>query len=145
MSFVGRKPGALSLLLSPLRRTLTDPEITAPLLIALTYFPLRVKASIPASLYTFLTSPAVKRVLKAALSIGVLRRISNVYSRYVVNNGRGDARFIKSQELVLITGGCSGIGELMARQFAERGVKVVVVDVNASKTELRKFLCCWKT
>jgi len=55
-----------------------------------------------------------------------------------VNNGKRDARFIKSQELVLVTGGCSGIGELMAKQFAEKGVKVVVLDINAPKAALRK-------
>lgn len=43
---------------------------------------------------------------------------------------------MNSQELVLITGGVSGIGLLMAEDFAKRGVKVVVLDKNLPKEDL---------
>jgi all-trans-retinol dehydrogenase (NAD+) len=108
------------------------------LLVALVYFPSQLQRRLPAALYGFLTSPRVLRALKIAVSIGFGRKLNQVFSQYMVNNGKRDARFIKSQELVLVTGGCSGIGELMAKQFAEKGVKVVVLDINAPKAALRK-------
>jgi len=40
---------------------------------------------------------------------------------------------------VLISGGTSGIGKLMAEDFARRGVKVVILDLNPPKAALRKF------
>ncbi|MDR3276918.1 MAG: SDR family NAD(P)-dependent oxidoreductase, partial [Treponema sp.] len=38
-------------------------------------------------------------------------------------------------QLVLITGGASGIGRLMAMDFAERGARVAVWDLNAQAIE----------
>ena len=46
---------------------------------------------------------------------------------------------------ILITGGCSGIGKIMARKSLERGVKKLVIwDINeetlaATKQEFAKF------
>lgn len=57
-----------------------------------------------------------------------------------LNNWTGKASFVKSQEIVLITGGASGIGELMARGFAAKGVKVVVLDLGPPKEPFRKFV-----
>jgi NAD(P)-dependent dehydrogenase (short-subunit alcohol dehydrogenase family) len=58
----------------------------------------------------------------------------------VINNWKPDAKWINSQEIVLITGGSSGIGELMALDFAKRGVKVISLDVNPPKKPQRKSL-----
>lgn len=134
MSFPRSKANSpLSILTAPVRLALTDPRITAPLLVALVYFPSRLQSQLPPRLYGFLTSARVIQALEVVLGIGVLRSLNRTLSQWTVNNWQRDARFVKSQELVLITGGCSGIGELMARQFAEKGVKVVVLDVNPPK------------
>lgn len=37
------------------------------------------------------------------------------------------------KEIVVVTGGSSGIGDLVARGFAERGVRVVILDLNEGK------------
>jgi all-trans-retinol dehydrogenase (NAD+) len=140
MSFARSKPSVVSAITAPIRLALTDPRVTGPLLIALTYFPEKLKRRLPAALHAFLTSSRFVQTLKVALSIGLLKTLNNAYSQYTVDNWKGNARFVKSQELVLITGGCSGIGELMAKQFAEKGVKVVVLDINAPKTPLRKVI-----
>jgi all-trans-retinol dehydrogenase (NAD+) len=54
-------------------------------------------------------------------------------SDMALNNWKSPAKLIKSQELVLITGGSSGIGELMAKEFAAKGIKVVVLDLSPPK------------
>lgn len=136
MSFARSKSTRLSILTAPLLLALSDPKVTGPLLVALIYFPEKLQARLPRALHALLTSPKVIRTLKIALGVGLLRKLNDAYSRYTVNNWKKDARFIKSQEVVLITGGCSGIGQLMAKQFAEKGVKVVVMDINAPKDPL---------
>ena len=60
-------------------------------------------------------------------------------SQWSANNWKKDAKFVKSQELILISGGTSGIGKLMAEEFARRGVKVIILDLNPPKAALRKF------
>lgn len=69
---------------------------------------------------------------------GILRVINRKLSQLVLNNWKGHAKFVKSQELVLITGASSGIGEIIARDFSSNGVKVVAIDVNPPKNPFRK-------
>jgi len=71
----------------------------------------------------------------AALVLYLVRKVNNKLSESVANNWT-TTNFIKSQELVLITGGSSGIGELMAKEFSKKGVKVVIIDVNPPKADL---------
>lgn len=78
--------------------------------------------------------------LKVFLGLGVLRVVNNKLSEYVVNNWKSNAKFVKSQEIVLISGGCSGIGLLMATEFAKTGTKVVVMDLSPPKSTLRELL-----
>jgi hypothetical protein len=129
----------LSILTAPIRLALFDPRITAPLLIALLYYPKNLRELLPERVHPFLTSQVVIRTLSVLLGWGVLRFVNRKLSQWAANNWKKDARFVKSQELVLISGGCSGIGKLMAEDFAKRGVRVVVLDLNSPKTEPRKF------
>jgi all-trans-retinol dehydrogenase (NAD+) len=41
---------------------------------------------------------------------------------------------------VLISGGSSGLGLLMAKDFAKRGTTVVIMYINPPKTTLRQLL-----
>ncbi|KAF8867145.1 NAD(P)-binding protein [Acephala macrosclerotiorum] len=134
-------PPSKPLLLST--RTLTAPirvalsaKGTAPLLFALLYYPDKVRSILPERLHPLVGSPAVIRALSVLLGISIIRGISNKLSQWVANNWKSDAKFVKSQEIVLITGGSSGIGELMAAEFAKLGVKVVTLDLNPPKTAL---------
>ncbi|KAG9218830.1 hypothetical protein CCMSSC00406_0001056 [Pleurotus cornucopiae] len=60
------------------------------------------------------------------------------YSRLYRNQGNllfGPGRFDWGEQIVVITGGSSGIGELLANTLAVRNVNVVVLDVNPIQTE----------
>lgn len=118
---------------------LFDPKITGALLVALMYYPYKVQSVIPMKVRPYITSPAFTKALKTLLVFGILRGINNRLSQFVLNNCKGNAKFIKSRELVLITGGSSGIGEIMARNFSSKGVKVVVMDLNPPKNPFRMF------
>ena len=133
----------LNLVTVPLRRILFDPKTTASLYVALAYYPSQVESILPVRLHPLLrqlaSSSNLLTALKVLFGIGALRAANNKLSSLVVNNWKSNAKFVKSQELVLITGGCSGIGEMMAVEFARKGVKVVVLDLKPSKTDLREL------
>lgn len=116
-----------------------DPKLTGLLLVALQYYPDKLRSIIPTKIQPYIYSTAFIRALKALLVLGIARSVNNKLSQLVSNNWKSNAKFIKSQEVVLITGGSSGIGESMAREFSSKGVKVVVMDVNPPKMPFREF------
>jgi all-trans-retinol dehydrogenase (NAD+) len=132
------KVSPLRLLTAPVRLALFDPRVTAPLLIAILYYPEKLQSLLTTRLHPLISSPAFITTLKIALGLSLVRGINKKLSQWVVNNWKSDANFAKSQEIVMISGGTSGIGKLMAEYFAKQGVKTVVLDINAPKEPLRK-------
>jgi len=130
------KPTPLKKLLAPVRSTLGDPKLSGPVLIALLLYPQHLQSILPAPLSW--VSPALTRTFGFFFGLSVVKIVSAKLSQWGLNNYRPDAVFVKSEELVLITGGASGIGELTAREFVERGVKVIILDIHPPKESLRK-------
>jgi all-trans-retinol dehydrogenase (NAD+) len=128
----------LSLLTAPIRLALFDPKVTAPLLVALLYYPEKLRDLLPERLHPLISSQAVIRALSVLLGLSIVRGVNRKLGEWAANNWQKDAKFIKSQELVLLSGGTSGIGKLMAEEFARRGVRVVILDLNPPKQELRR-------
>ncbi len=89
-------------------------------------------------LHPLISSQAVIRTLSVLLGLSIVRGVNRKLGEWAANNWQKDAKFIKSQELVLLSGGTSGIGKLMAEEFARRGVRVVILDLNPPKQELRR-------
>jgi nucleoside-diphosphate-sugar epimerase len=58
----------------------------------------------------------------------------------VVNNWQRAEPWQTHRELVLVTGGCSGIGRAIMEGLAKTGVRVVIMDVQAPNFKLRKFV-----
>lgn len=127
------KSTTLKVLAAPIKLALADYRLQLPLLLALLYYPDKLRSIVPERLYPWITSAGFIRALKALLGLNVTRSVNNKLSQYVVNNWKKDAKFINSREIVLITGGSSGIGELIALDFAKRGVKVISLDLNPPK------------
>ena len=134
------KISPLRLLTAPLKLALFDPRITAPLLVALLYYPEKLYQLLPDALHPLIASSALIKTLEICLCLGIVGGVNKKLSQWTANNWKKDAKFVKDEELVLISGGCSGIGQLMAEDFAKRGFKVVVLDLNKPKTALREFL-----
>ena len=129
----------LRLLTLPIRLAIFDPRVTGALLLAILYYPEKLQSLLPSSAYPVITSPRFIQALKALLGIGIVGAVNNKLSQSVINNWKSNAKFVKSQEIVLISGGCSGIGLLMAKEFSKLGTKVVVMDVNPPKSTLREL------
>jgi hypothetical protein len=124
----------------PIKLAIAEPRIAGALLLAILYYPEKLQSILPDRVYPVIMSDRFIAALKVFLGLGVLRVVSNKLSEYVVNNWKSNAKFVKSQEIVLISGGCSGIGLLMATEFAKTGTKVVVMDLSPPKSTLRELL-----
>jgi all-trans-retinol dehydrogenase (NAD+) len=136
---MAKRPSPLKVLAAPIKLTLSDFRLQLPLLLALLYYPDRLKSIVPERLYFWISSARFLRGLKVLLGLNITRFLNDRLSRYVVNNWKKDAKWINSQEVVLITGGSSGIGELAALDFAKRGVKVISLDLNPPKKSQREL------
>ncbi|KAJ4375118.1 hypothetical protein N0V83_002202 [Neocucurbitaria cava] len=103
-----------------LKLTAFNPAITIPLLLAAKY---TTKGQILAREH----GKALK-ALKQLLAIGVISRVSSWLDDAVTNNWTNDA-YVWSREVVVVTGGSDGIGKIVVKLLAERGIKVAVLDV----------------
>lgn len=115
-----------------------QPYITGPLLYTLLYHPQQIEAFLPAKLHAIARSSSTIYWLKLLLAAGVVRKASAHLSKLVLNNFKYDT-WNSGEEIVLITGGARGIGELVTHQIAEHAAKVIVLDVTAPQNPLREL------
>ncbi|PGH16524.1 hypothetical protein AJ79_01629 [Helicocarpus griseus UAMH5409] len=76
------------------------------------------------------SSPLTKNALLAFLALSVVRTLSRTLSSQVVNNWTSQRPWDNKKELVLVSGGCSGIGKQIMLDLAAKGIRVVILDVN---------------
>jgi len=118
---------------------LGDARITAPLLFAICYYPEKLQRILPSQL-SWITSKAFIRTLGLIAIFDTVRKVNLKLSDRLLNNGEPITKFKKSQEIVLITGGASGIGASVAKKLAAMGVKVVIMDLNSPEEVVCEFL-----
>ncbi|KAF2807694.1 NAD(P)-binding protein [Mytilinidion resinicola] len=107
-------------------RTLLNPAVTLPLLLAAKY---TVKGQTLAGEHgRALTN------LKTLLCFGLARYVSKFLDSAVTNNWTND-QYDWNKEIVVVTGGSDGIGAIVVKLLAERGIKVAVLDVQPLKYE----------
>ena len=71
-------------------------------------------------------------LLKALLVLGTLKRINARLNSIALNHWRlrtDRSRWNWTEEVAVVTGGCSGFGLLVTKRLVRRGVKVAIVDL----------------
>ncbi|KAJ5207752.1 hypothetical protein N7449_002131 [Penicillium cf. viridicatum] len=79
--------------------------------------------------------PRVKLTLSFLLGIGALRKVNNLLSQVSLNNFCRDS-YDWRKEVVLVTGGSGGLGDLLVRKLAKLCIKVISLDITPPKTPL---------
>lgn len=125
-----------TLLTTPLRAAF-EPLITGGLLLGLLYAPDHIRTILPANLRHLVDSQKVLGTLKLLITLGVLRRANKYVSRRSLDNWTKDPwRF--GEEVVVVTGGASGIGAAIVRSLVETSACVISLDVFEPKEPLGK-------
>lgn len=105
------------------------------ILAALTAAPEQVKEPVLKHLGEYLSAQTVDRAITAAkvlLGLGIARNVAEFLSELAQNDFRLSSEKSKydwPNEIAVITGGAGGFGSLMAKDFASRGVHVVILDI----------------
>lgn len=117
--------------------TLIQPIFTVPALIAALRWPDRVDAIVADVLRTARpgTTQKLQRPLAFLAAIGATLQLNRYLTRRSANNWTTDNTYDWETEIVLVTGGSSGIGLAVVRAFTSRGIKVVSIDVNDPPTD----------
>ncbi|GES66824.1 short-chain dehydrogenase/reductase 2 [Aspergillus terreus] len=85
---------------------------------------------LPPNVQSAVLHPLVPKALTALLALGIARHTNRALSRWSANAWQGAGAWDNARELVLITGGCSGIGKQIMEDLAQAGVRVVILDIN---------------
>lgn len=83
-------------------------------------------------------NPKVHIAAGLFLTFKLLRKLSAWYTKRAVNNHVYDPTWDWNREIVVVTGGSSGIGAVLVSRFAENGVKVLILDRNSPPSKLGK-------
>lgn len=103
-----------------LQKTVLDPWKAVPFLLLAHY---TTKGSELAQQH-----PKAVKVLKVLTFLSVLRRLNAWLNRRAINNGVSD-HYDWNREVVVLTGGSSGIGNIVAQLLGKRGIKVAILDI----------------
>lgn len=134
-----------------LRKALLNPAVSGSLLLALLTAPEHTRAAVLGRLRlppTF-DLDLVRYILQALLGVGTVRFLNRRLNTISSNGGRLSKApgWNWPKELAVVTGGCSGIGQNIVEQLAERGVTVAIFDVQSlpksleGRDNIRYFKC----
>ncbi|KAJ4368756.1 hypothetical protein N0V83_005838 [Neocucurbitaria cava] len=135
-----------------IKYTINEPLLTGALLYILTRGPLHIRERLLRPFQTNLLSKnggsrltTFITILKVLTSVGILRRVNQALNSLAWNNwtlGRPGGVAFRfgpgKEELIVITGGSSGFGYEMVKEFSN-AARIVVLDVQAFPPELARL------
>ena len=119
----------LEAMLAPVRLTLLQPLFTGTILFGLYRHSTLAPRWLPENFSQLIQRKVAVTSLGFFFGLGLLRKASNSLSHLMLNNFKHDTTWNWAKEIVVVTGGSSGIGALAVQRFAEKGVKVIVLDI----------------
>jgi short-subunit dehydrogenase len=84
---------------------------------------------VPEPAQAYLRNPLTQKALGVLLALGLIRSLNKSLSQWTLNNWTSSPRWNASRELILLTGGCSGIGKQVMEDFSKIGVRVIILDI----------------
>lgn len=70
--------------------------------------------------------------MKWLFALGLVARVNSWLNSWALNAWRFSSvksKWIWNREVAVVTGGCSGIGAVIVRVLAQKGLKVAIVDI----------------
>ncbi|KAH7016411.1 uncharacterized protein B0I36DRAFT_298755 [Microdochium trichocladiopsis] len=101
------------------------------------FLPDQIAAAVP-SVAALTRSPKVQAGVAALAVLGTLSQLNEWLSRRKTNNFLTDKSWDWSKEIVVVTGGSSGIGATIVEKLQHRGIKIIVLDINKPSKEFGK-------
>lgn len=75
------------------------------------------------------SSPRFQKALRVGAALTLVIGTNRLLTQLALNNLSRTHDWDWSEDIVMVTGGCNGIGELVCRKLASHGIKVVAVDL----------------
>jgi len=132
-------------LFGPVQRVALNPVLTGALLWAFTKSPPAIRERFLhhfASLLDDRRIPRLIKTLKWLFALGLVARVNRVLNTAALNAWRLKSekrRWDWKKEVAVVTGGCSGIGEVVVKGLMKKGVKVAVIDIQPLPDSLQNF------
>ncbi|KAB2573432.1 Dehydrogenase RED2 [Lasiodiplodia theobromae] len=129
--FLPREGLTLEAMFYPVQSLFLQPLLTGPLAYLLLARPEFVQKAIPwgGRLESFISKKSTAVGFCILFGVGILSRLSSWLSRWSVNNFVRDKTWDWTKEIVIVTGGSSGIGLEMVNRFAQLRIKTIILDV----------------
>lgn len=115
---------------------LLHPVVSASLLFASIKKPDATKQFVHAITKSDVSLDSIRTVLKILLTTVTVFKLNKYLSRLALNNFVTDRSWDWQREIVVCTGGASGIGKHVVDELAGRGIQVVILDINPPKIHL---------
>jgi all-trans-retinol dehydrogenase (NAD+) len=129
-------------LVRKLQNAALNPNITGPLLFALTRAPASIQDPLKRQLAKFLSEAGIACFIKYltwAWALGVAGKVNGTLNSWALNNWQWKSqkeKWVWNKEVAIVTGGCSGIGLEIVRGFMRKSIKVAVLDIQPLPKEL---------
>ncbi|KAK6501946.1 hypothetical protein TWF481_009764 [Arthrobotrys musiformis] len=135
-SIIPREGFVLDAVINFLKKYALNPKYTLPIFLFMRYT--RKGQDLAGEHYKLF------KILRKFVLWGLLYKINDYLNWGVRNNWVVDNSWVWSNEVALVTGGSGGIGGLVVKGLAQRGVKVVVLDVIDPTYDLAKNVYFYK-
>ncbi|PIG89039.1 short-chain dehydrogenase/reductase 2 [Aspergillus arachidicola] len=99
---------------------------------------------LPPQAQDVLLHPLVPKALTAFLALGIISKANRSLGYWAANNWQRAKPWQNERELVLVTGGCSGIGKQIMEDLAKAGVRVVILDIQEPSFQLPSNVAFYK-
>ncbi|KAJ5951504.1 uncharacterized protein N7479_009917 [Penicillium vulpinum] len=85
---------------------------------------------LPGPTQNLLRNSTAQRALGVLAAFALLRTTNSFFSHRALQNWTSNQPWIPTRELILLSGGCSGIGKQVMEDLARTGVRVIILDIN---------------